>query len=586
MLCFAPAMEGRLLEGKYRIVRLIGEGGMGSVYEAEHTLIGRPVAVKVLHGDFADSTDALERFRREARAATAIRHPNIIEITDMGMTSTGQPFLVMELLEGVSLATLLAAASPIPTVRAVDLISQVLDALEAAHDKGIVHRDLKPDNVFIVQDRSRPDFVKLLDFGISKVTAPGVAGGLSMTRTGSVMGTPNYMAPEQAMGKKDVDHRADLWAVGVMLYEAFTGRLPYLGDNYNELLTNILMTVPPEPRAVNPAIDVRIEKVILRALAKDRDKRYHSAKKFRDELRAAGGVTGLTPQLAALAPQAVVPPAAPDAPPSTPPPAPVVIASAALVPLATDTLGSTTPHVQPAHAAPRPAPAAPAPRPVPPPPPRAVRPVQVMTLTPGAHATPRLEPLPFLGKRKWLIVGAGGAGAVIVIVALVLLISSGGKKESPVPAADATPAQVGPAVEPAGVADAGTAGAADTTPAVEERETTTAAARDAGGATDEAALRDAAPTDTAEAARPEAARADAGAPDARPDAGPGIEAAAPDVAARVDTAAPDAGRDAGSAPRDAARPVDRGRPGRDAGGRLRDVAAPDDARPAMRRDYI
>jgi serine/threonine-protein kinase len=563
-------MEGRLLEGKYRIVRLIGEGGMGSVYEAEHTLIGRPVAVKVLHGDFADSPDALERFRREARAATAIRHPNIIEITDMGMTSTGQPFLVMELLEGVSLATLLAAASPMPTARTVDLMSQVLDALEAAHEKGIVHRDLKPDNVFIVQDRSRPDFVKLLDFGISKVTAPGVAGGLSMTRTGSVMGTPNYMAPEQAMGKKDVDHRADLWAVGVMLYEAFTGRLPYLGDNYNELLTNILMTVPPTPRAVKPAVDPRIEKVILRALTKDRDQRYHSAKKFRDELRAAGGVMGLTPQLAALAPQAAVPQAAPDAPPSAPPPPP-------LLPSTTSAVTSR-----------RPAPAVPAPRPAPPPPPpRAVRPVQVMTLTPGAHETPQLEPLSAAGRRKWLIVGAGGAGAVVVIVALVLLISSGGKKESSVPTADATPAQVGPAIQPAGAVDAGTAGAVDATPAVEGRETTTAAPHDAGGTTDEAVLRDAAPVDTTEAARPDAARADAGAPDARPDAGPGIDAAAPDVAPRVDTVAPDAARDAGAAPRDVARPIDRGRPiGRDAGGRLRDAAAPDDARPAMRRDYM
>ena len=309
-------MLGRLLEGKYRVTRLIGEGGMGVVYEAEHTLIGRPVALKLLHGDFAKNPDALERFHREARAATAIRHPNIIEITDMGTTPEGQPFLVLELLDGVPLARLLRDQAPLPAARLRDIVVQVLEALEAAHAKGIIHRDLKPDNVFVIQHPNRPDFVKLLDFGVSKLTGEALGEGVSTTRTGTLMGTPSYMSPEQARGRKDIDHRVDLWACGVMIYEASCGRLPYLGDNYNELLSSILLEDPPPPRQLNPRISAPLERFLERALAKDRDLRFPSAA----EMRAAF----LDATAAAPEPTDVPPPGSPTAPRDTlePPPAP------------------------------------------------------------------------------------------------------------------------------------------------------------------------------------------------------------------------------------------------------------------------
>jgi serine/threonine-protein kinase len=261
---------------------------MGVVYEAEHTLIGRQVAVKLLHPDLARRPEVVERFGREARAATAIRHANIIEVTDMGRTPAGQPFLVMELLEGTPLARLLEGGRRIPAGRLLGIMDQVLDALDAAHGKGIVHRDLKPDNVFLIRHAGRDDFVKLLDFGISKMTG-AAGGGVSITRTGSMLGTPQYMAPEQAMGLKDLDHRVDLWAVGVMLYEACTGRPPFPGENYNEVLYAILSRTLPPPRTIKPDVDPALERVILRAMAKERNDRYATAAELRAALAVAGG---------------------------------------------------------------------------------------------------------------------------------------------------------------------------------------------------------------------------------------------------------------------------------------------------------
>ncbi|MBN1770979.1 MAG: serine/threonine protein kinase, partial [Deltaproteobacteria bacterium] len=290
-------MIGSLFEGKYRIVRLIGEGGMGAVYEAEHTLIGRQLAIKLLHPEYANQADIVQRFTREARAATAIRHANIIEVTDMGVTPTGQPFLVMELLEGTSLRRLVEPGKTMAQARLLDVMQQVLDALHAAHDRGIVHRDLKPDNIFLIRHAGRDDFVKVLDFGISKFLGP-FGGVSSNTRTGSVLGTPQYMSPEQAMGRKDIDHRADLWAVGVMLYEASTGRPPYAGDNYNEVLAGILMNTPPPPRMVYPGVSPALEQVIVKALTRTLEQRYQTAVEFRNALLA------LQPDAAAVAPPA------------------------------------------------------------------------------------------------------------------------------------------------------------------------------------------------------------------------------------------------------------------------------------------
>ncbi|MBI5490201.1 MAG: serine/threonine protein kinase [Deltaproteobacteria bacterium] len=477
-------MQGRLLEGKYRVSRLIGEGGMGAVYQAEHTLIGRPVAVKVLHGDFAKNPEVLERFRREARAATAIRHPNIIEVTDMGMTSEGQPFLVMELLEGAPLSSMIGEGRTIPVARIADLLAQVLDALEAAHAKGIVHRDLKPDNVFVVRVGNRPEFVKLLDFGISKMTDPA-AGGLSMTRTGSVMGTPNYMAPEQAMGRKDCDHRVDLWAVGVMLYEALTGRLPYQGDNYNELLTAILMTTPPAPRAVNAAIDPALERVVLRALAKDREQRYQLPAEFKNELNVAARGAG---SAAVFAPAAAS---------ETPPPQPV-----------------------------RPA-----------------------TLTPGGYDSPIPEAPGAARKSPWaLYAGAGAVALAGIVVALVLLSGKSSAPSSTedgrtTPAPHAVPAAApdaatAPILPEAARPDAGQGEASTPEAAADDDGTHAATGPDAGGDSDG----DAGTDGGADAGRETAREAATPFRDARPPADrgrpPGRDVGAP---AR-DAGAPEDGR--------------------------------------------
>jgi serine/threonine-protein kinase len=547
-------MQGRLLEGKYRVSRLIGEGGMGTVYEAEHTLIGRAVAVKVLHGDFAKSPEAQERFRREARAATAIRHANIIEVTDMGTTEEGRPFLVMELLEGVPLSALLVEGRGMPLARIVHVLTQVLDALAAAHKKGIVHRDLKPDNVFVVQEQDRPDFVKLLDFGISKMNE-ATAGGLSVTRTGSVMGTPNYMAPEQAMGRKDCDHRVDLWAVGVMLYEALTGRRPYLGDNYNELLTAILMTTPPTPCTVNPAITPALERVILRALAKERDQRYSSATELRDELRAASAgaapIAGvLAPPVVATPAPAVAPPAAPrvgprPAAPAAPPPVPRSAAPAAPPPVprpAAPAAPLPVPRSAPPAASP-PAPAAAAVRPA--------TPTAPLTLTPGAYDAPVLDQPAAPRKRRTVLFAGGGLALVAAVVVAVVLLSAKRPER-----AEAPPS-----------------------PGAASGET------DVGGVPDDEAGRGDASSDADAGVSPAAADAgpDAAAPDEfRPDA-----AAAPDEF-RPDAAAREAEIDGGAPVRDARPPVDRGRPpARDAGTRPRDTGAASDdgGRPSLRRDY-
>jgi serine/threonine protein kinase len=272
----AKCRTGQLLDKKYRVVRLLGEGGMGAVYEAEHTLIRRRCAVKFLHAEIARNDEIVKRFVREAQAASSIGHPGIIDIYDVGVTPDGAPYLVMELLEGRSLATLLDSQKSLPVPQAVEIVVQALGALAVAHSRGIVHRDLKPDNLFIRQVPGAPPSTKILDFGISHVDTGG-APDSKLTRTGSVLGTPMYMAPEQAGGLKEVDQRLDLYAMGVILYECLTGRVPFLADNYNRLLVMILGEPFPAPRALNPSIPAELEAVIIKAMARRREDRYGSA---------------------------------------------------------------------------------------------------------------------------------------------------------------------------------------------------------------------------------------------------------------------------------------------------------------------
>jgi serine/threonine-protein kinase len=265
------SLVGRVLDGKYRLTRLIGKGGMGSVYEAEHTVISRRVAVKLLHPEHAGEGDIATRFVREAQSASAIGHPNIIEIHDVG-EDRGQTYIVMELLEGTSLGALLRDRGRLAPEHAVAVARQVADGLQAAHDKGIVHRDLKADNVFLTRDDRLGEQVKILDFGISKVTGPE---STELTQSGAVIGTPHYMAPEQARGDSDVDARIDVWALGVMIYQMLTGEFPFPGAVTTEVLVRI-MTEPMRPLD-RPEIPDELIEVVERALEKDRDARYRSA---------------------------------------------------------------------------------------------------------------------------------------------------------------------------------------------------------------------------------------------------------------------------------------------------------------------
>lgn len=268
-------MVGRTIDNKYRLVRLLGEGGMALVYEAEHTVINRKVAVKVMRAMLASAPGATKRFLREAKTAAKIDHPNVVEIHDVGVEDDGTVFIVMELLKGRSLKDLLDIKGTLSANMVVSVILQVLSALSAAHKMGIIHRDLKPDNVFLAVDNRMREEVKLLDFGIAKIEGQP-EGDLKLTKTGMVMGTPHYLSPEQARGGKKVDHRIDIWAVGILMYEMLTGALPFDGTSYNEVLGNILMELPVPLEELNPDVPTDLVEVVNRALTKDRDARYQT----------------------------------------------------------------------------------------------------------------------------------------------------------------------------------------------------------------------------------------------------------------------------------------------------------------------
>ncbi len=262
---------GQTLGGKYRAIRVLGEGGMGTVYECEHIQLHRKVAVKVLHPAQVRKKASVQRFHHEAQVAGAIGHPNICEIYDIGEGDGGAPFLVMELLTGETLADRIASEGALPFDDLVEVISQVLSGLIAAHDKGIIHRDIKPENIFLSSRPGIGPLAKILDFGISKVAG---ADDLHLTRTGMVMGTPFYMSPEQARGDRTLDHRVDIYATGVMTYECLTGRRPFTAANYNALLVQILTTNARPPHEIRPAVPEAFEEFVAKAMHRERDKRY------------------------------------------------------------------------------------------------------------------------------------------------------------------------------------------------------------------------------------------------------------------------------------------------------------------------
>lgn len=274
---------GRLLSGKYRLLRVLGEGGMGAVYEAEHTLIGRRFAVKVMHSLFTSIPDSVERFLREARAAGSIGHPNIIEVQDVGEEEDGTVYIVMELLTGETLEDVLNREGTVRPEQAIAIILQVLSALHAAHKKGILHRDLKPDNIFLAIDARGREEVKLFDFGVAKFQNLA-DDSLGLTKTGTVLGTPYYLAPEQAKGGKNIDEGIDIWSVGVVLYEMLTGQLPFEGDNYNEVLGKILLEEHEPIRSIVPEVPQALAAIAEKALAKDPKERYRAVSEMIEDL--------------------------------------------------------------------------------------------------------------------------------------------------------------------------------------------------------------------------------------------------------------------------------------------------------------
>jgi formylglycine-generating enzyme required for sulfatase activity/tRNA A-37 threonylcarbamoyl transferase component Bud32 len=270
-------MIGQIL-GSYRLTGRVGAGGMGVVYTAEHTVIGKRAAVKVLLPEFSRDADLVRRFLNEATATTRIRHPGIVEVFDYGHHIDGSVFIIMEFLEGEPLATRLDRVGRLSPHVGIKLLHQIAGALGAAHAAGIIHRDLKPDNIFICPD---PDVTggeraKVLDFGVAKLSGDAAANK-SHTVTGAILGTPRYMAPEQCRGANTVDHRVDLYALGCIGYAMMCGRPPFLEEGLGDLLVAHMFNEPPRPTDLEPSISPPIEAVLLQLLAKDPTRRFQSA---------------------------------------------------------------------------------------------------------------------------------------------------------------------------------------------------------------------------------------------------------------------------------------------------------------------
>jgi serine/threonine-protein kinase len=275
-------LVGQTIASSYTIVRVLGEGGMGRVYEARHTRIGgKRFAIKMLHPEFARQPEVLTRFQREAEAAANIHSPHIVDVYDVDRTPDGRAFIVAEYLDGKEFANYLDEVGKMPVGGAVRIVRQICKALAAAHEKGVVHRDMKPENVFLTGDPQRP-IAKVIDFGISKI---GDKPGTALTKTGMIMGTPSYMAPEQARGER-VDHRADIYAVGAILYCALTGQRPFDKDDPTATLTAVLTQDPPRPRSLEPSIPEPLEMIIQKAMAKRPQDRYESMLELDEALSA------------------------------------------------------------------------------------------------------------------------------------------------------------------------------------------------------------------------------------------------------------------------------------------------------------
>jgi serine/threonine-protein kinase len=319
------SLLGAIVDDRYEVCAVLGEGGMGTVYKVRHTSLDRMFAMKVLRKDLARDRDLAARFTQEARATARIRHPNVVQITDFGRLGDDVPYFVMELLVGLPLSSALKAQGLLPIGVASDLVLKMAAALGAAHDAGIVHRDMKPENVFLVGHATPPGVprdVRIVDFGAAKVM-----GASRLTKTGIVFGTPHFMSPEQGSGG-EVDHRTDIYALGVIMFEIFTGRVPFEADTYMGVLTQHMFVAPPRPSDISPHAKAlgALEGVILRALEKKPEARFGSMEELTAEIRrvvrvAPTGEAEVAPATSPPPPRRFeYPGVGPPAPPSYAPP--------------------------------------------------------------------------------------------------------------------------------------------------------------------------------------------------------------------------------------------------------------------------
>ncbi len=402
---------GQILASKYRLEELLGSGGMGHVYRATNELVGRPVAIKLLRPEHAANEQVVDRFLREARAANLVRHPNVVDVLDIGKDESGSPFIVQELLKGQDLARYAAERGRLSLEEVVDLICPVIDAIAEAHAQGVVHRDLKPENVFLAQGASGRITPKLLDFGISKVRA---TSNVRATEVGVMMGTPAYMPPEQLQGARDADARSDVWALGVMLFELLSGRLPFIEDEAPALFIAIATKDAPRLSEICSDIPPSVSKIVERCLRRKPDERYPTAAELARDLRLMvqgqelepTGKRSIPPELLARAPKVAIP-ASPIAPtiagvgaPHDPPPA--VRVAPARTEAAVPDLELPPPKpaakigAQAKPSAPAPPPSAPTPPPAPRSEPRVVAPLPGVMLGPAAPAMSPRRPMPSL----------------------------------------------------------------------------------------------------------------------------------------------------------------------------------------------
>lgn len=289
---------GTKLADRYLIMSVIGHGGMGVVYKARHELMDRIVAIKMLQSQLISDSMSVKRFQQEAKAASKLKHPNVITLYDFGVSPTGQPYLVMDYLEGISLADVIKKDGQVGVDRSIKIFAQACSALDHAHRQGVIHRDLKPGNIMLVEDDDDKDCVKVVDFGVAKLLWAGDDENQRLTQTGEVCGSPVYMSPEQCQGQK-LDHRSDIYSMGVVVYEALTGRLPLLGKTMVDTMSKHISEMPQPFSVVRPDLYIpeRLEAVVFKALAKDPRQRQQSMAEMEQELFMAVPKPGRTTTL-------------------------------------------------------------------------------------------------------------------------------------------------------------------------------------------------------------------------------------------------------------------------------------------------